>query len=78
MEYNIKNEDGILIQGKGNYCLKFKKGKLKSKKFLKFTRHIRLNKSPHYNQQSKSEVEEICSYLPKHEVAVLASIFENK
>ena len=37
MEYNIKNEEGILIQGKGNYCLKLKKGKLKTKKLLKVT-----------------------------------------
>ena len=25
-----------------------------------------MNKSPQYNQQSKSEVEEICIYYPKH------------
>ena len=31
MEHNIKNEVGIVIQGKGNYCSKFKKGKLKTK-----------------------------------------------
>ena len=37
MEYNIENEEGILIQGKGNYCLKLKKGKLKTKKLLKVT-----------------------------------------
>ena len=32
-EYNMENEEGILIQGKGNYCskLKSKKGKLKTK-----------------------------------------------
>ena len=35
MEYNIENEEGILIQGKGNYCSKLKKGKLKPKKLLK-------------------------------------------
>ena len=31
VEHNIKNEAGIVIQGKGNYCSKFKKGKLKTK-----------------------------------------------
>ena len=40
--YNIENEDGILgIQGKGHYCSKLKKGKLKTKKLLKITRYIR-------------------------------------
>ena len=36
-----------------------KKGKLKTKKLLKITM---MSKSPQYNQQSKSEVEEICIY----------------
>ena len=40
-----------------------KKGKLKTKKLLKITM---MSKSPQYNQQSKSEVEEICIYHPKH------------
>ena len=40
MEYNIENEEGILIQGKGNYCSKLKKGKLKTKKLLKIARYI--------------------------------------
>ena len=35
VEYNIEKEEGILIQGKGNYCSKLKKGKLKPKKLLK-------------------------------------------
>ena len=35
MEYNIENEEGILIQGKGNYCSKLNKGTLKTKKLLK-------------------------------------------
>ena len=38
MEYNIGNEEEILIQGKGNCCSKFKKGKLKTKKLLKLLR----------------------------------------
>ena len=37
VEYNIENEEGMLIQGKGNYCSKLKKGKLKTKKLLKIT-----------------------------------------
>ena len=37
MECNIENEKRILIQGKGNYCSKLKKGKLKTKKLLKIT-----------------------------------------
>ena len=37
VEYNIGKEEGILIQGKGNYCLKLKKRKLKTKKLLKIT-----------------------------------------
>ena len=41
VEYNIKNEEGILIQEKGNYCSKLKKGKLKTKKLLKVTTYIR-------------------------------------
>ena len=36
MEYNIENEEGILIQGKRN-CSKLKKRKLKTKKSLKIT-----------------------------------------
>ena len=40
VEYNIENKEGILIQGKGNYCSKFKEGKLKIKKLLKITRYI--------------------------------------
>ena len=38
MEYNIENEEGILIQGKGNCCSKLKGGKLKTKKLLKIAR----------------------------------------
>ena len=37
MKYNIENEEGTLIQGKGNYCSKLKRGKLKTKKLLKVT-----------------------------------------
>ena len=37
MENNIENEEGMIIQGKRNYCSKLKKGKLKTKKLLKIT-----------------------------------------
>ena len=37
MEYNVENEEGILIQGRGNYCSKLKKGKLKTEKLLKIS-----------------------------------------
>ena len=37
VEYNIEIEEEILIQGKGNYCSKLKKGTLKTKKLLKIT-----------------------------------------
>ena len=37
VEYNIENEEGILVQGKRNYCSKLKKGKLKIKKLFKIT-----------------------------------------
>ena len=30
VEYNIENEEGILILGEGNYCLKLKKRKVKN------------------------------------------------
>ena len=45
VEYNIENEEGILIQGKGNYCWKVKKGKLNIKKLLKIARYIRLTRA---------------------------------
>ena len=37
VEYNIENEEGIIIQGKWNLCSKLKKGQLKTKKLLKIT-----------------------------------------
>ena len=41
VEYNIKNEEVMLIQAKGNYSLKLKKRMLKIKKLLKITRYIK-------------------------------------
>ena len=39
MEYNIENEEeiAVLIQGRGNYCSKLKRGKPRTKKLLKIT-----------------------------------------
>ena len=39
MECKIENEEkrGVPIQGRGNYCSKLKRGKLKTKKLLKIT-----------------------------------------
>ena len=63
VEYNIENE-GIIIEGKGNYCLMLKKEKLKTaeKKVVKNDQLYQMNKSSQYNQHRKSEVEEICIY----------------
>ena len=63
MEFNIENEEGILIQRKGNYCSKLKKGKLKTKKLLKITI---LGEQEHSVQSAdrtkavQSDVEERC------------------
>ena len=71
MEYNIENEEEILIQGKGNYCWKLNKGKLKIKKLLKITildeqeLSVRSKDRTKTVQDQNSEVDEICSYLPK-------------
>ena len=59
MEYNIENEEGILIQGRGNYCSKLKKGKLKTEKLSKISILDEQQTEP---KQYKSEVEEICIY----------------
>ena len=61
-----KYEDRILIQGKGSYCSKLKKGKLKTKKSLKITSYIiRWTREP-----SVQSAEQVWSwgnmYLPKH------------
>ena len=56
VEYNIKNEQEILIEGKGNYCLKLKKGMLKTKKLLKITSYIRWTRAWSWGNM----------YLPKH------------
>ena len=73
MECSVENEEGILIQGKGNYCSTLKKGTLKTKTLLKMT-ILDEQECPQYNQQAeqkqcKSEVEEICIYPNRKIVA---------
>ena len=67
MEYNIENEEGILIQGKGNYCSKLKKGKLKTKKLLKIT--ILDEQEPSVQSADRTRAVQVWSwgntYLPK-------------
>ena len=62
VDQNIKNKEGILIQGKGNQCSKLKKGKLETKKVVKNYLVYQMNKGPQYNQQSKSEIKKISIY----------------
>ena len=52
MKYNIKNEEGILIHGNGNYCSKLKKGKLKT--MLKITIFGEQNHSVHSADSTKA------------------------
>ena len=80
MKYNIENEEGILIQGKGNYCLKLKKGKLKTKKLLKIT--ILDEQEPSVQSADRTKAVQVWSwgnmYLPKPgkwKVAVTASSY---
>ena len=46
VEYSIENEEGLLTQGKENYCSKLKKEKLKTKKLLKVSGYIRYEQEP--------------------------------
>ena len=57
-EYNIEYEEGILIQGKGSFCSKLKKRKLKTKMLLKIARYI----SEQEPSVQLTEVEEMCIY----------------
>ena len=71
MEYNIENEEGILIQWregwKGNYCSKLKKRKLKTKKLLKIT--ILDEQEPSGQSADRTKAVQVWSwgnmYLPK-------------
>ena len=78
VDYNIENEEGMLIQRKRNYCSKLKKGKLKNWKTLL---SILDEKEP-----SVQSTEQVWSWgntyfnLPSKtwKVIVTASISENK
>ena len=67
VENNIENEEGILIQGKINYCSKLKKEKLKTKKLLKIT--ILDEQEPPGQLTDRAKVVQVWSwgnmYLPK-------------
>ena len=77
VEYNIENEEGILIQGKGNYCSKLKKGKLKTKKLLKITRYIRWTRALSTISRASLKLRKYV-FTKTWKVAVTASISENK
>ena len=65
VQYNIENEEGILIQGKGNYCLKLKKGKLKLKSCWKL---LGISDEQEPSVQSAEQVWSSGNmHLPKHE-----------
>ena len=67
VKYSIEYEEGILIRGKGNYCWKFKKGKLKTKKLLKIT--ISNEQEPSVQSADRTKAMQVWSwgdmYLPK-------------
>ena len=67
LEYNIENEERILIQGKGNYCSKLEKRKLKTKKLLKIT--ILDEQEPLVQSADRAKAVQVSSwgnmYLPK-------------
>ena len=67
VEYNIKNKEEILIQGKGKHCSKLKKGKLKTKNLLKITKFD--EQDPSVQSADRTKVVQVWSwgnkYLPK-------------
>ena len=67
MEYNNENEYWILIQGKGIYCTKLIRGKLKTKKLLKIT--ILDEQEPSVQSADRTRAVQVWSwgntYLPK-------------
>ena len=61
MDYNIKKEEQILIQGKGNYCSKLKKRKGKNKN--QSNASLTLRKYVEYiyqNQESGHHTQHLC------------------
>ena len=77
MEYNIENEEGILIQGKGNYCSKLKKWKLKTKKLLKITRYIKWTRALSNISRASPKLRKYVFTLA-WKGGITASISENK
>ena len=77
VEYNIENEEEILIQGKGNYCSKLKKGKLKTKKLLKITRYIRWPRAASTISRASLKLRKYV-FTKTWNVVVTTSISENK
>ena len=85
MEYNIENEEGILIQEKGRYCSKLKKKNrnLKTKKLLKII-ILDYKKKPSIQSADTTKGSSASLKLRKHvftkawKVAVTASISQNK
>ena len=67
VEYNIEIEEEILIQEKGNYCSKLKKGNIKTKKLLKIT--ILDEEEPSVQLEDRVKAVQVLSwgnmYLPK-------------
>ena len=77
VEYNIENKEGILIQGKGNYCSKFKEGKLKTKKLLKITRYITWTRALSTISRASLKLRKYV-FTKTWKVAVTASVSENR
>ena len=77
VEYNIKNEEGTLIQEEGNYCLELKKGKLKTKKLLKITRYIKWTRALSNISRASPKLRKYVFTLT-WKGGITASISENK
>ena len=77
VECNIENEEGIPIQGKGNYCSKLKKGKLKTKKLLKIIRYVRWTRAPSTISRASLNLRKYV-FTKTWKVAITVSISENK
>ena len=77
VENNIENEKRILIQGKGNYSSKLKKGKLKTKKLLKIARYIRWKRALSTISRASLKLRKY-AFTKTWKVVVTVSISENK
>ena len=76
VEYNIENEEGIHIQGKGNYCSELKKRKLKIKKLFKIT--ILDEQEPSVQLKDRTKKFRKYVFTKTWKVAVTACIGTNK